>query len=164
MDPNMKFQKAVSSPALLLMKTSTTVQPTKQCNRILSKELAAEQKTHFISFPDVLARCTHFYFWHWLEKLSRSVIHNWDRFSDCLSAVFADLCILVLHRAAQFPAPSWSEVHRVRLSRKSCMINVESLYESSATLSSSAMASSKAVRAILHASSGSFSTSYMKTE
>ena len=34
----------------------------------------------------------------------------------------------------------------------------------SATLSSSAMASSKAVRAILQASSGSFSTSYMKTE
>merc|ERR1712050_686065 len=60
-------------------------------------------------------------------------------------------------------APS-SEVHKVRLSRKSCMIKVESLYESSATLSNSAMASSKAVRAILHASSGFDSTSYWKTE
>ena len=28
---------------------------------------------------------------------------------------------------AQLPAPSWSEVHRVKLSRRSCMISVESL-------------------------------------
>merc|ERR1719231_912214 len=43
-------------------------------------------------------------------------------------------------------------------------MRVESLYESSATLSSSAIASSKAVRAILHASSGFDKTSYWKTE
>merc|ERR1711982_93608 len=62
------------------------------------------------------------------------------------------------------PPPSWSEVQSVKLSRSSCIISVESLYESSATLSSSAIASSKAVRAILHASSGLPSTSYWKTE
>merc|ERR1712187_931086 len=45
--------------------------------------------------------------------------------------------------------PSCSDVHKVKLSRNSCMMSVESLYESSATLSSSAIASSKAVRAIL---------------
>merc|ERR1711924_119428 len=55
--------------------------------------------------------------------------------------------------------PSWSEVHKVKLSRSNCMMSVESLYESSETLSSSAMASSKAVRAILHASSGLAKTS-----
>merc|ERR1719401_496184 len=60
--------------------------------------------------------------------------------------------------------PSWSDVHKVKLSRKSCIIRVESLYESSATLSSSAIASSKAVRAILQASSGFDKTSYWKTE
>merc|ERR1719231_1780901 len=43
-------------------------------------------------------------------------------------------------------------------------MRVESLYESSATLSSSAIASSKAVRAILHASSVFDKTSYWKTE
>merc|ERR1712139_598121 len=62
------------------------------------------------------------------------------------------------------PPPSWSEVHKVRLSRNNCMMSVESLYESSATLSSSAIASSNAVRAILHASSGFCKTSYWKTE
>merc|ERR1719238_645320 len=60
--------------------------------------------------------------------------------------------------------PSWSEVHNVKLSRSNCMMRVESLYESSATLSSSAIASSKAVRAILQASSGFDNTSYWKTE
>merc|ERR1712060_442062 len=59
---------------------------------------------------------------------------------------------------------SWSEVQSVRLSRRSCMMSVESLYESSATLSSSAVASSNAVRAILQASSGLLSTSYWNTE
>jgi hypothetical protein len=37
-----------------------------------------------------------------------------------------------------------SEVQRVRLSRKSCMMSVLSLYDSSPRVSSSAMASSKA--------------------
>merc|ERR1711972_818716 len=62
------------------------------------------------------------------------------------------------------PPPSWSDVQSVRLSRNSCIMSVESLYESSETLSSSAIASSKAVRAILQASSGFCSTSYWKTE
>merc|ERR1719245_1684278 len=62
------------------------------------------------------------------------------------------------------PPPSWSDVQSVRLSRNNCMMSVESLYESSDTLSSSAIASSKAVRAILHASSGFDKTSYWKTE
>merc|ERR1719353_2693491 len=66
--------------------------------------------------------------------------------------------------SAHWSPPSWSDVQRVRLSRKSCMMRVESLYESSATLSSSAMASSNAVRAILQASSGLPSTSYWNTE
>lgn len=37
-----------------------------------------------------------------------------------------------------------SEVHRVKLSRRSCMINVLSLYDSSPNVSSSEIASSKA--------------------
>jgi hypothetical protein len=37
-----------------------------------------------------------------------------------------------------------SEVHKVRLSRRSCMINVLSLYDSSPNVSSSDIASSKA--------------------
>merc|ERR1711959_840350 len=68
------------------------------------------------------------------------------------------------HKAHGSPPPSWSEVQSVKLSRNSCMMRVESLYESSATLSNSAMASSNAVRAILQASSGFESTSYWKTE
>lgn len=39
-----------------------------------------------------------------------------------------------------------SEVHRVRLSRRSCIIKVLSLYDSSPKVSNSAMASSKAWR------------------
>merc|ERR1739848_836604 len=56
-----------------------------------------------------------------------------------------------------FSAPSasaWSLVHRVKLSRSSCMIRVESLYDSSLRVSSSAIASSKACLAIEHALSG----------
>lgn len=37
-----------------------------------------------------------------------------------------------------------SDVHKVRLSRRSCMINVLSLYDSSPNVSSSEIASSKA--------------------
>uniref|UniRef100_A0A2P2QWH6 14-3-3 protein n=1 Tax=Rhizophora mucronata TaxID=61149 RepID=A0A2P2QWH6_RHIMU len=47
-----------------------------------------------------------------------------------------------------------SEVQSVRLSRRSCMINVLSLYDSSPNVSSSEMASSKACFARLHARSG----------
>merc|ERR1719433_406815 len=68
------------------------------------------------------------------------------------------------HDHGSCPPPSWSDVQSVRLSRNNCMMSVESLYESSDTLSSSAIASSKAVRAILHASSGFDKTSYWKTE
>merc|ERR1712100_805402 len=57
-------------------------------------------------------------------------------------------------RRHQFPSASWSDVQRVRLSRRSCMMSVESLWLSSDTLSNSAIASSNAVRAILQASSG----------
>lgn len=42
------------------------------------------------------------------------------------------------------PSPWVSDVHRVRLSLNNCMISVESLYESSLRVSSSAIASSKA--------------------
>ncbi len=41
-------------------------------------------------------------------------------------------------------SPGISVVHNVRLSRKSCIINVESLYVSSLSVSNSAIASSKA--------------------
>jgi len=52
-----------------------------------------------------------------------------------------------------------SEVQRVRLSRMSCMSNVESLYESSLTSSSLSIAASKPSRAMRHASCGLFRTS-----
>merc|ERR1719387_1217977 len=52
-----------------------------------------------------------------------------------------------------------SEVQRVRLSRMSCMSNVESLYESSLTSSSLSIAASNPSRAIRHASWGLFKTS-----
>jgi len=52
-----------------------------------------------------------------------------------------------------------SEVHSVRLSRKSCIMTVESLYESSVKLSSSLIASSKAFFPSSHAFSGSFKIS-----
>lgn len=46
-----------------------------------------------------------------------------------------------------------SEVQSVRLSRSSCMMRVESLYDSSSSVSSSAIALSKACFARVHASS-----------
>jgi len=52
-------------------------------------------------------------------------------------------------------APS-DDVQRVRLSRRSCMIKVESRYDSSDSESSSAMASSKACLARWQARSGEF--------
>jgi len=57
-----------------------------------------------------------------------------------------------------------SDVHSVRLSRRSCMMSVESLYDSSSSVSSSAMASSKACLARSHASCDLDCTSYRKTE
>lgn len=48
-------------------------------------------------------------------------------------------------------SPCKSDVHKVKLSRSSCIISVESLYESSLTLSNSVIASSKARLAISHA-------------
>jgi len=60
---------------------------------------------------------------------------------------------------------SWSsDVQSVRLSRRSCMMRVESLYDSSSSVSSSAMASSKACLARVHASCCLVCTSYRKTE
>ena len=52
--------------------------------------------------------------------------------------------------------PCISDVHNVKLSLSSCIISVESLYESSLSVSSSAMASSKACLARWHARSGEF--------
>jgi len=52
-----------------------------------------------------------------------------------------------------------SDVQSVRLSRMSCMSNVESLYESSLTSSSLSIAASNPSRAIRHASWGLFKTS-----
>ena len=49
---------------------------------------------------------------------------------------------------------AWSEVHKVKLSLNSCIIRVESLYDSSFNVSSSAMASSKACLAMAQARSG----------
>jgi len=57
-----------------------------------------------------------------------------------------------------------SDVQSVRLSRSSCMMSVESLYDSSSSVSSSAMASSKARLASSHASLLFDWTSYRKTE
>merc|ERR1712071_560347 len=52
------------------------------------------------------------------------------------------------------PSPCMSEVHNVRLSLSSCMMSVESLYDSSERVSNSAMAPSKAAFANRHARSG----------
>jgi hypothetical protein len=52
------------------------------------------------------------------------------------------------------PCSGWSDVHNVKLSRSNCMINVESLYDSSLSVSNSAMASSNACFARWHARSG----------
>ena len=53
-------------------------------------------------------------------------------------------------------SPGWSEVQRVRLSRSNCMMRVLSLYESSGSESSWAIASSNACLAKWHALVGLF--------
>ena len=54
----------------------------------------------------------------------------------------------VLSSASSASFYYWSADHNVKLSRNSCIINVESLYVSSVTLSRSEIASSKAYFAI----------------
>ena len=56
--------------------------------------------------------------------------------------------------AAVSAASAASDVQSVRLSRRSCMMSVESLYDSSESVSSSAIASSKACLAMWQARSG----------
>lgn len=59
-----------------------------------------------------------------------------------------------IKKQENIPESCISEVQRVRLSRRSCMMRVESLYDSSERVSSSAMASSKACLARWQARSG----------
>ena len=67
------------------------------------------------------------------------------------------------HQSSPSPAspsaPWFSDDHRVRLSLSNCMISVLSLYNSSFSVSSSAIASSDAVFARLRAFSGEFGIS-----
>lgn len=56
----------------------------------------------------------------------------------------ADFSSLAASAACGSPSPPSDEVHRVKLSRSNCMISVLSLYDSSESESSSAIASSKA--------------------
>lgn len=74
------------------------------------------------------------------------------KMAPCTHFVFGPFCRITFL--------ALSDVHNVRLSLSSCMMRVLSLYESSFSVSSSAIASSKAVLAHVQASSRLLRISY----
>nr|GMC48269.1 Protein kinase, ATP binding site-containing protein [Ipomoea batatas]GME01014.1 Protein kinase, ATP binding site-containing protein [Ipomoea batatas] len=70
---------------------------------------------------------------------------------QCCSSSFLGASLI-----SSAPSSCTSDVQRVRLSRRSCMIKVLSLYDSSPRVSNSAIASSKACSTGLQARSGEF--------
>lgn len=67
---------------------------------------------------------------------------EWNGIEEQLGA--NEVLIILLEGVRKFIYTAMSEVQRVKLSRRSCMINVLSLYDSSPNVSSSEIASSKA--------------------
>ena len=84
------------------------------------------------------------------DKTNKKVISDWSMVANIMCK-YNEIVFKLFRKIKLPPSSGMSEVQRVRLSLRSCMIKVLSLYDSSFRESSSEIASSKACLARWHA-------------